>query len=94
MNTPPPSSTATHVVDVLKQRQGTLTQIELLDGRQLAVYNIAWGQDFGDPEYHITSNISPAPSVPPRIDIFSSGDVKQVSDPSSGQVFYEKQIAV
>ena len=90
MNTPLPSAGAGLIVDVLKQRDGKLTRIELLDGRQLSVYNIAWGQDFEDPEYHITSNISPAPTVPHSIDIFSSGDVRRVVDPSNNQVLYER----
>ena len=64
------------MIDLLTRRDGTLTQVELLDGRTLAVYNIAWGQDFEDPEYHVTSNISPAPTDPHSCDFFSSGDVK------------------
>lgn len=42
---------------------GQATDVQLRDGRRFVVINIAWGQDMGDPEFHITTNISPAPSL-------------------------------
>jgi hypothetical protein len=88
METPPPSHAAAQVLDVLRGRDGLLTRVTLNDGRDLFVHNIAWGQDFADPEYHITTNISPKPSGAHAIDIFSTGDVASITDPTSGNVLF------
>ncbi|HEY9639585.1 MAG TPA: hypothetical protein V6C57_03835 [Coleofasciculaceae cyanobacterium] len=89
MNTPQPSADAARIIDVLKARDGTLTRVMLKDGCEFEVHNIAWGQDMGDPEYHVTTNISPRPAVPHAIDFFSTGDVTRISDPQSGDVYFE-----
>jgi hypothetical protein len=90
MHTPEPSASAARIIEVLRSRDGVLTVVMLKDGRTLSVFNIAWGQDFGDPEYHVTSNISPAPIVPHMIDVFSTGDVASIADPKSGLVEFER----
>jgi len=44
----------------------------------------------GDPEYHITTNISPGPGpkVPHVIDFFSTGDVANIVDPITRHVYF------
>ncbi len=88
MDTPPPSPAAARIVQVLRERSGVRTFVTLHDGREFCVYNIVWGQDMGDPEYHVTTNISPDPKVPHVIDFFSTGDVASVTDPVTQQVYF------
>jgi hypothetical protein len=90
MNTPLPSVAAARIIEVLRERNGIETLVTLDDGRELNVHNIAWGQDMADPEYHVTTNISPAPALPHVIDIFSTGEVASISDPQSGRVYFER----
>ena len=90
MNTPPPSVAAARIIEVLRERDGVETRVTLDDGRELNVRNIAWGQDMADPEYHVTTNISPAPVAPHVIDVFSTGEVASVADPKSGRVYFER----
>jgi hypothetical protein len=90
MNTPRPSVAAARIIEVLRARDGIETRVTLNDGRERIVHNIAWGQDMADPEYHVTTNISPAPVVPHVIDIFSTGDVASVADAKSGRVHFER----
>jgi hypothetical protein len=90
MNTPLPSVAAARIIEVLRERDGMPTRVILADGRELDVHNIAWGQDIADPEFHVTTNISPAPVVPHVIDIFSTGEVASIADPQSGRVHFER----
>jgi hypothetical protein len=89
MNTPRPSVAAARIIEVLQERDGVDTRVILSDGREFSVHNIAWGQDMGDPEYHVTTNISPVPSVPHVVDHFSTSDVSRITDPQSGRVYFE-----
>jgi hypothetical protein len=88
MDTPEPTASAQQVVEILQQRDTTPTYVHLTDGRCLLVLNIAWGQDFGDPEFHITSNISPSPACAHTVDLFWSSEVKRIVDPTSGVSLY------
>jgi hypothetical protein len=90
MNTPQPSAAAARIIEVLRGLDGIRTKVTLRDGRELSVHNIAWGQDMADPEFHVTTNISPAPQAPHVIDVFSTGDVASISDPQSGRVHFER----
>jgi hypothetical protein len=90
MDTPQPSVAAAQIIEVLRARNGELTLVKLNDGREFSVHNIAWGQDMGDPEFHVTTNISPAPLVPHVIDFFSTQDVASIADPQSGRVYFER----
>ena len=89
METPPPTATAMRVVETLRQRDGTATFVELAGRQRVTVFNIAWGQDFGDPEFHITTNISPAPIAPHAIDTFNTGEVRRIVDPETTAVLFE-----
>jgi hypothetical protein len=90
MNTPPPSVDAARIVEVLSKRDGVRTRVTLNDGRELNVHNIAWGQDKADPEFHVTTNISPAPKVPHSIDIFGTEEVASIADPQTGRVYFDR----
>ncbi|HPH70193.1 hypothetical protein [Dokdonella sp.] len=90
MNTPQPSVAAARIIEVLRGLNGIPTKVTLKDGRELSVHNIAWGQDMADPEYHITTNISPAPQLPHVIDVFSTGDVASIADPQTGKVHFDR----
>ncbi|BAC90634.1 glr2693 [Gloeobacter violaceus PCC 7421] len=90
METPPPSATAAQIIEVLRQLGGMPILVALDDRRILTVHNIAWGQDFADPEYHVTTNISPVPNVPHVVDVFSTAAVVRITDPISGDVHFDK----
>ena len=90
MDTPRASVAAARIIEVLRARDGVLTLVKLNDGREVSVHNIAWGQDMGDPEFHVTTNISPAPHVPHAIDFFSTVDVVSIADAQSGSVYFER----
>ena len=90
MNTPQPSVAAARIIEVLRGLDGLRTRVTLTDGRKLSVHNIAWGQDMADPEYHVTTNISPSPPGPHAVDIFSTGDVASIIDPQTGRVHFER----
>jgi len=53
------------------------------------VFNVAWGQDFEDPEYHITSNISPDIDGA-SMDFFFTNHVVALVDPATGTILYDR----
>jgi len=65
------------------------TEVLTRSGKIFIVYNIAWGQDLGDPEYHITSNISPPASGDLPVDFFFTHEVTQLRAPESGATLFE-----
>lgn len=80
-----PSARDAAVLRVLRGRDGLLSFVELADGRQLRVHNVAWGYDVGDEWAHITTTASPFVEGEP-IDVFSTEDVVRIADPESGTV--------
>lgn len=69
----------TELIQTFAAREGVVTHVNLTDGRQLTVHNIAWGYDQGDPFAHITTNISP--DIPgATVDCFSTQDVDSLWD--------------
>ena len=88
--TPQPSSRAAEIVRILRERDGVATEVRTRSGKMFIVFNIAWGQDFGDPEYHITSNISPpASSVELPVDFFFTHEVAELRAPEIGATLFE-----
>ena len=78
------SASAQRVLDVLRARDGVPTIIQLKNGRACNAVNIAWGQDDGASEYHLTTNASP--SIPgTSIDAFATDEVVTVTDPKTGE---------
>jgi hypothetical protein len=78
------------VLDLLLQRQtkSLATKVVLRSGRELMVYNVAWGYDMDDAVAHITTNISPnVPDV--GMDFFFASDVVQIVDPENGALWFE-----
>jgi hypothetical protein len=79
-------------LDILKKRNGVLSNVTLFNGRVVPVRNIAWGYDLGDPVAHITTNISP-PSAESKLpsDFFFANDIVRIVDPENGAVWFESQ---
>jgi hypothetical protein len=69
------------LVELLVERDGQRTLVQLRDGRRLSVINIAWGYDIGDEYAHITTNISPSVEGE-SIDLFVTNEVVAVQDES------------
>ncbi len=75
----PPDPWDSKVLDVLRERDGQLSIVELADGTSLRVWNIAWGYDAGDSFAHVISNVSPdAPEEGDDFDFFFTSDVAAV----------------
>jgi hypothetical protein len=82
---------AERVLAILRERDGVETIVRLSKGLTYKVLNIAWGQDMDDPEFHVTTNISP--SVPgSTIDFFTTDAVVEILDPGSGQVLFGRRL--
>jgi hypothetical protein len=84
------SAVEDRVSAILQSRCGSLTVAELVDGRRLEIHNVAWGRDMGDFVDHITTNISPSPSVPHTLDFFFTNEVVRLFAPESGEVLYRR----
>ncbi len=69
-------------------RCGQWTLVELCDGRQLQIFDIAWGRDSGADFDHITTNVSPGPSEDHTIDFFHTSEVAFMTDPSTGKILF------
>ncbi|MFL6196085.1 MAG: hypothetical protein ACJ75H_18040 [Thermoanaerobaculia bacterium] len=78
-------STAERIVQILRERDGVATEVQLTGKRVCTVYNIAWGRDLGNPHYHITTNISPEPPGPHTIDFFFTHEVASIRAPGAAQ---------
>jgi hypothetical protein len=75
-----PPAADTQLIELLRERDGRSTVVELHDGRRLTVINIAWGYDMGDAHAHVTTNGSPFVDGEP-IDVFSTDEVQRVINP-------------
>ncbi len=85
------SPDAERVLTILRTREGVETVVRLSNGLKYKVLNVAWGQDMNDPEFHITTNISP--SVPgSTTDFFTTDAVVEILDPGSGQVLFGRRL--
>ena len=73
------------VTSILRARCGQWTLVQLLDGQQFRVFDIAWGRDMGADFDHVTTNISPGPAGEHDIDFFHTSEVVSVTDPSTGK---------
>lgn len=85
-----PDAVAEQIVNLLRSRDGIATEVRTRSGQTYVVYNIAWGQDMGDPEYHITSNISPSPPDEPPINFFFTHEVTELGAPESGAILFAR----
>ena len=75
-----PPAADTRLIELLRERDGRPTVVELHDGRRLTVINIAWGYNMGDTHAHVTTNGSPFVDGGP-IDVFFTDEVQRVIDP-------------
>lgn len=73
------------MIALLHNRDGMPTTVTLRDGRELMVWNIAWGYDIGDDEAHITTNCSPSVADLP-LDFFYTDEVVEIRAFESGAV--------
>ncbi|MBL8984337.1 MAG: hypothetical protein JNL26_19275 [Gemmatimonadetes bacterium] len=67
--------------------------MELMDGREVRVFDVAWGRDEGAPCDHFTTNISPGRSSESGIDFFLASDVQRVCDAESGHILFDRATA-
>ena len=74
---PPPADTA--LIDLLNERDGRRTTVVLTDGRNLYLWNIAWGYDMGDEFAHVTTNCSPFIDGA-NLGVFFTNEVAKVLD--------------
>lgn len=82
---PPPADR--QLIQILLDRDGTLTRVKLMDGRLLDVWDIAYGYDMGDAYAHITANMEKRePPVP--MHFFSSEHILRIIDGVSGVTLY------
>jgi hypothetical protein len=77
------------VSEILEARCAELTVATLADGRRLIVHNVACGRDTAADFDHITTNISPAPSVPHTVDFFHANEIVQL-ECEDGNVLYRR----
>ncbi|MBJ6983032.1 hypothetical protein [Luteimonas sp. MC1572] len=78
------------VSEALQGRCGSLTTATLAGGKSIEIHNIAWGRDMGELFDHITTNISPSPSVPHTVDVFTTDKVLVLIASESGAVLYRR----
>jgi hypothetical protein len=76
---------------VLQERCGRWTTVELTENRSFRVFDIAWGRDMGDAFDHITTNISPGPKELHSMDFFFTSDVIRIIDSETGAVLFQNE---
>jgi hypothetical protein len=84
-------TTADHALalEILVNRCGRLSKVQLESGAQCLVYDVAWGYDMGEEVAHITTNISPGPGTPCEVDFFHATEIVQIRDGIDGQIVFE-----
>ena len=65
------------IIDIFQSRNGLETKVELKSGKQISIWNIAWGYDIGDEFAHITTNISPNIENA-TIDFFFTNEISKI----------------
>ena len=78
---------AARIIALLQNRDGRSTIVTLAGNRTLEVFNIAWGQDMGDPFDHVTTNISPSVENT-SIDLFFTDEVASVMASDTCEVLW------
>ena len=78
------------MIALFNDRDGMPTTVRLRDGRELTVWNIAWGYDMGDDRAHITTNCSPEVEDMP-MDFFSTDEVAEIRAPETGAVLVHRE---
>ena len=72
----------TGLIKVLVKRDGEPTLAVLKDGRELKIWNIAWGYDLGEAYAHVTTNISPNIDGQ-TVDVFETHEVVALLHPET-----------
>jgi hypothetical protein len=81
------------IAQLLEARCTEITIAVLADGRRLTVHNAVCGRDIGASCDHVTTNISPEPSVPHTVDFFRTDEVVQLED-EEGCLLYRRPASV
>lgn len=68
-----------HIIEIFKLLDDKETIVTFHDGKELKVWNIAWGYDESDDFAHITSNMSPSKKGT-SIDFFYTNEIKTISN--------------
>jgi hypothetical protein len=77
-------------LQILKERCGKWTLVQLVDGQVLRVFDIAWGRDIAADYRHLTTNVSPRPPAgsPHTIDSIHTSDIIALSDEETGELLF------
>jgi hypothetical protein len=86
-----PDARDLEILEVLQQRDGRLSEVELKDGRTCEVWNIAWGYDAGDSWAHVTTNTSPYVAGQ-DLDFFFTHEVQTIREPESAVVLVPRVV--
>ena len=78
----------THLLNLLRKRDGAATLVELRSGNTLRVLNIAWGYDIGEPYAHVSTNVSPSIEGE-SFDFFHTYEVVRLRDPGTNKTLIE-----
>ncbi len=68
-----------HIIEIFNLLDDKEAIVTLHNGRELKVWNIAWGYDDSEDFAHITSNISPSKEGT-TIDFFNTSEIKSISN--------------
>ena len=78
----------THLLNLLRKRDGAATLVELRSGNTLRVLNIAWGYDIGEPYAHVSTNVGPSIEGE-SFDFFHTYEVVRLRDPGTNKTLIE-----
>lgn len=85
----PSTEHAERAVEILSQREGLATLIELNGGESHICMNVAVGRDIAADYDHVTTNVSPEVSGL-EIGFFLTNELDTLSDPKSGTMLWSK----
>jgi len=77
------------IIDLFNENDGRLLTVEMNDGEQYKIWNIAWGYDMGDEFAHVTGNISPSVENS-SIDFFYTNDIRKIISEDKNECLYQK----
>ena len=75
---------------LLEARNGKLTLLRMANGKELEIFDVAWGRDTGDLWEHVTANISPSVGGRP-VHFLIMSDVEAAIDPTTREVLVEQE---
>ena len=76
-------------LNILVQRCGQPSIVQLTNGKTCRVHDVACGYDLGDDVAHVTTNISPGPGQPCDVDFFHANEVARIEDAQDGHLLFD-----